>query len=145
MLLPVPQLVVWFVAKRHRHYYEGDSDNNSAEASKRRRVVELSPPAPRASESTSAQRLIHAQRRKQPGKTSRFITDSEDDGSSDEDGAGQVNDSDEEFTLSTGRRAATRRKSPPAKPSRSMLFSISHRTVEDPEFLKTHPDAPWVF
>jgi len=111
---------VLIVAKRHRHYYEGDSDN-STEVSKRRRIVELSPQ--RSSEVT-VQRFIRTRHHRQPSKTSRFITDSEDDGTSANDEEGRTNDSDEEFTLG-GRRQAprkqSRRRSSPGK-TRSILF-----------------------
>jgi len=91
------------VAKRQRHYYEGDSDN-STEASKRRRV-ELSPP--RSSEAVT-RRFIRTRHRKQPSKMGRFVSDFEDDGTSADDNEDKANDSDEEFTLG-GRQTSSRK------------------------------------
>jgi len=111
----------WTAAKRPRHYYEGESDV-SVEASKRRRVVELSPP--RSSDMSSTRHwTIRTRHHKQMSKTSRFITDTEDNMSASED-EGRLNDSDEEFTLGRRPPAARkqpRRRSPPHK-SRSTVI-----------------------
>jgi len=80
-------------------------------------VVELCPP--RLSDA-SAQRLIRTRHHKQRSKTGRFVTDSEDYGTSDNDEGGRANDSDEEFTLGSRRQAAPRRQ-PPSRKSRSMM------------------------
>ena len=78
--------------------------------------------------------MIRTRHHRQPSKTGRFVTDSEDDGMSANEEEAMANDSDEEFTLG-GRQPASRkqlrRKLSPGK-SRStviLLFNFLKSTL----------------